>query len=375
MESNYFETLRKNTLTKDQVEVRIAEVSRNGFTLVVYKTRNADKNILDKIVGPENWQKGHNGNPYNCYIEIWDSEKKMWIHKDNFGESVDRSTKGSATDSMKRAGEDWGIGRELYTCPRIFIGCQTVDVNYGTGFDLPEDIKATYDKENVVVSELVVDMIDEAKVVKRVSLSFADGTVFYTWDRSKPSVTNTLTAVSALPQEQPAAKAQVSPAPKAQAKAAADAKNSPAKEIKKTPTGESPSPTSNKNTSAVLLETAAQKPISAQLQSAPEITSPAPAPAAPLDEEFTAFPDPMVAVAEPKQNVAIAPQDVIFTLLDGYDPQAQGLRVYQGKTMGQLLNENPNVINLIASPTFKWEAKMEREIWEAAKETIRLSRM
>lgn len=373
MESNYFETLRKNTLTKDQVEVRIAEVSRNGFTLVVYKTRNADKNILDKIVGPENWQKGHNGNPYNCYIEIWDPEKKMWIHKDNFGESVDRSTKGSATDSMKRAGEDWGIGRELYTCPRIFIGCQTVDVNYGTGFDLPEDIRATYDKENVVVSELVVDMIDEAKVVKKVSLTFADGTVFYTWDRSKPSVTNTLTAVSALPQEQPAAKEQGCPASKAQAKASADAKNSPAKEIKKTPTGESPSPTSNKNTSAVLLETAAQKPVSAQSQSAPEITSPAPA--APLDEEFTAFPDPMVAVAEPKQNVAIAPQDVIFTLLDGYDPQAQGLRVYQGKTMGQLLNENPNVINLIASPTFKWEAKMEREIWEAAKETIRLSRM
>lgn len=375
MESNYFETLRKNTLTKDQVEVRIAEVSRNGFTLVVYKTRNADKNILDKIVGPENWQKGHNGNPYNCYIEIWDSEKKMWIHKDNFGESVDRSTKGSATDSMKRAGEDWGIGRELYTCPRIFIGCQTVDVNYGTGFDLPEDIKATYDKENVVVSELVVDMIDEAKVVKRVSLSFADGTVFYTWDRSKPSETNTLTAVSALPQEPPAAKAQVSPAPKAQAKAAADAKTSPAKEIKKTPTGDSPSPTSNKNASAVLLETAAQKPVSAQTESAPEITSSSPAPAAPLDEEFAAFPDPMVAVAEPKQNVAIAPQDVIFTLLDGYDPQAQGLRVYQGKTMGQLLAENPNVINLIASPTFKWEAKMEREIWEAAKETIRLSRM
>ena len=57
MESNYFETLRKNKLTKDQVEVRIADVSRNGFTLVVYKTRNADKNILDKIVGPENWQK------------------------------------------------------------------------------------------------------------------------------------------------------------------------------------------------------------------------------------------------------------------------------------------------------------------------------
>lgn len=375
MESNYFETLRKNTLTKDQVEVRIAEVSRNGFTLVVYKTRNADKNILDKIVGPENWQKGHNGNPYSCYIEIWDPEKKMWIHKENFGESVDRSTKGSATDSMKRAGEDWGIGRELYTCPRIFIGCQTVDVNYGTGFDLPEDIRATYDKENVVVSELVVDWIDEAKVVKRVSLSFADGTVFYTWDRSKPSKTNSLTAVSALPQEPPAENMQVTPAPNAQAEAAADANTSPAKEIKKTPTGESPSPTSNKNASAVLLETAAQKPVSAQPESAPEITSSSPAPAAPLDEEFAAFPDPMVAVAESKQNVAIAPQDVIFTLLDGYDPQAQGLRVYQGKTMGQLLAENPNVINLIASPTFKWEAKMEREIWEAAKETIRLSRM
>ena len=153
MERNYFEELMNQTLTKDQIEVRIADVDMNGFTLVVYKTRNADKNILDNIVGPSNWQKGHNGNPHNCYVEIWDPVKQMWIHKDNFGESLDRSTKGSATDAMKRAGEDWGIGRELYTCPRIFIKSPTVEVSYGTGYELPDDVRATYDNENMFVKE------------------------------------------------------------------------------------------------------------------------------------------------------------------------------------------------------------------------------
>lgn len=385
MGKNYFDELRKLTLTKEQIEVRIADVEANGFTLVAYKTRNADKNILDRIVGPENWQKGHNGNPHNCYIEIWDPEKNMWIHKDNFGESADRSTKGSATDSMKRAGEDWGIGRELYTCPRIFIESPTVEVNYGSGYDIPNDVRTMYDKENIVVKEFEATTVDDAKVVSKISLAFVNGNVFFEWDRKDPGkkvVKKVSSEIIQTTSEEPA----VSETPSGTSElntpeGTPEASPAPVKEIKKTPAEEATSsPASNDPSSEVLLETNAAQNQSAKADT-PNVAElspiPSPAPAAVKEtvDEFTAIDEHIIAQAEPVQNNNVSPQDVVFELLDGYDPDSQGLRVYQGKTMGQLLEEFPNVINLIASPTFKWEAKMKKEIWEAAKETIRLSRM
>ena len=385
MGKNYFEELKKVTLTKEQVEVRIAEVEAGGFTLVVYKTRNADKNILDKVVGPENWQKGHNGNPHSCYIEIWDPEKNMWIHKDNFGESADRSTKASATDSMKRAGEDWGIGRELYTCPRIFIESPTIEVNYGYGYDIPNDVRTMYDRENVVVKDFETAVIADAKVVSKISLAFVNGEVIFEWDRNKPDkkvVKKVSSEIIQTTSEEPAVSETPSGASQPNTpEATSETSSAPVKEIKKTPAEESTSsPTSNNPSSEALLETNAAQNQSAKADT-PNVAelspAPSPAPAAvkePVDE-FTAIDEHIIAQAEPVQNNNVSPQDVVFELLDGYDPDSQGLRVYQGKTMGQLLEEFPNVINLIASPTFKWEAKMKREIWEAAKETIRLSRM
>ena len=66
-------------------------------------------------------------------ISIWDTEKKMWITKWDAGaESYTEKEKGEASDSFKRAGFNWGIGRELYTSPFIWIPstkCSIVDSN------------------------------------------------------------------------------------------------------------------------------------------------------------------------------------------------------------------------------------------------------
>jgi hypothetical protein len=55
-------------------------------------------------------------------VSIWDDEKKQWIEKEDTGtESFTEKEKGLASDSFKRACFNWGIGRELYTAPNMFV--------------------------------------------------------------------------------------------------------------------------------------------------------------------------------------------------------------------------------------------------------------
>ena len=116
-------------LRADEVDVRVAMARQSGVQLLVYKDARADMNILDETVGPMNWQRQHvNGNA-NCVVEIWDSEKKQWIAKEDTGsESNTEAAKGLASDSFKRACTNWGIGRELYNLPFIWVKADRITV-------------------------------------------------------------------------------------------------------------------------------------------------------------------------------------------------------------------------------------------------------
>lgn len=111
-------------LTIDDIEVRIATVKEKGVTLLLYKDARCDMRILDKNVGAGEWQRDHKelkGNIY-CGISIWSEKKGIWVTKWDCGsESFTEKEKGEASDSFKRAGFNWGIGRELYTSPFIWI--------------------------------------------------------------------------------------------------------------------------------------------------------------------------------------------------------------------------------------------------------------
>lgn len=80
--------------------------------------------ILDETVGAENWKRSHeliNGNLF-CNVSIYDESKKEWVTKQDVGtESYTEKEKGQASDAFKRACFNWGIGRELYTAPFIWI--------------------------------------------------------------------------------------------------------------------------------------------------------------------------------------------------------------------------------------------------------------
>ena len=113
------------TLKADEIECRVNTINENGLTLLLHKTSRTDMNILDETVGAENWQRDHKeckGNLY-CGIGIWDKDKSQWIWKWDCGveSAFGDKQKGEASDSFKRAGFNWGIGRELYSSPFISI--------------------------------------------------------------------------------------------------------------------------------------------------------------------------------------------------------------------------------------------------------------
>lgn len=116
--------LKFRRLRACEVDARIAQIKETWLTLLLYKDARVDQNILDETVGPENWQRSHEliGNNLYCTVSIYDADKKMWVSKQDVGtESNTEAEKGQASDSFKRACFNWGIGRELYTAPRIKI--------------------------------------------------------------------------------------------------------------------------------------------------------------------------------------------------------------------------------------------------------------
>lgn len=109
-------------LRADEVDVRVATCKQNGVSLLLYKDARCDMNILDETVGPMNWQRRHGRENANCVVSIWDENKKEWVGKEDTGtESNTEAEKGLASDSFKRACFNWGIGRELYTAPFIWV--------------------------------------------------------------------------------------------------------------------------------------------------------------------------------------------------------------------------------------------------------------
>ena len=133
-------------LTADEIECRVQSIKKNGLVLLLYKNARCDMNILDETVGAENWQREHyecKGNLF-CRVGIWCQGKKDggaslapdWVWKSDCGvESNTEAQKGEASDSFKRACFNWGIGRELYTSPFIWVPAEKYTLDNGKCYD------------------------------------------------------------------------------------------------------------------------------------------------------------------------------------------------------------------------------------------------
>lgn len=127
--------LKFRKLYASEIECRVSTVSKNGCSLLLYKDARVDQRLLDETVGPYNWQRSHeviNGNLF-CNVGIWVERNPdgfgEWVWKQDVGkESYTEKEKGQASDAFKRACFNWGIGRELYTAPFIWINAKDADV-------------------------------------------------------------------------------------------------------------------------------------------------------------------------------------------------------------------------------------------------------
>lgn len=142
-------------LKASEIDARVATVTAKGCSLLLYKDARVDQKVLDETVGAFNWERSHeviDGNLY-CTVRIYDDDRKMWVAKQDVGtESYTEKEKGQASDSFKRACFNWGIGRELYTAPFIWIGAQdcTVEQKNGGGYTVRDTFKVTsiaYDQD------------------------------------------------------------------------------------------------------------------------------------------------------------------------------------------------------------------------------------
>ena len=166
-------------LTASEIDCRVSTINEKGLTLLLYKDARVDMNILDETFGVTGWQRKHEiigGNLY-CTVSIWDDKKQQWISKQDVGvESYTEKEKGQASDAFKRACFNFGIGRELYTAPFIWVnaGDYTVSKN-------KEGKPTTYDRFKVSQISYDGNRIDGLTIMNEKR----DAVVFKLWNDDK----------------------------------------------------------------------------------------------------------------------------------------------------------------------------------------------
>ena len=111
--------------------LQIAYEDRMQGIAVPYVTNRAIQNRLDDVMGPDRW---HNEfKPWHstgkresqlCGISLY-FEERGWITKWDGAEDSDiEPIKGGLSDSMKRAANQWGIGRVLYSMDTVWVNVE-----------------------------------------------------------------------------------------------------------------------------------------------------------------------------------------------------------------------------------------------------------
>lgn len=177
--------LQFRDLTADDVECRVARVTDKGCQLLLYKNARCDMAILDETVGAENWTRSHEVINDNLFCNVGikcekDGSREFgeWVFKQDVGtESYTEKEKGEASDSFKRACFNWGIGRELYTAPFIWVKAENVNIT-----DKKTNDKFSVDYMEVVDKKIVALSISNTS--KRVE-AFKFGKVEYSSEKPK----------------------------------------------------------------------------------------------------------------------------------------------------------------------------------------------
>ena len=147
-------------LRADEIDLRIGTITKKGYSLLLYKDARCDMNILDEEIGSDKWQRDHKEVKGNLYCGVSILTDNGWVTKWDCGtESYTEKEKGEASDSFKRACFNWGIGRELYTAPLIWISASIEEVQ--------GRLKLSKEDEKIYNNLIVKEFECENKVIKK----------------------------------------------------------------------------------------------------------------------------------------------------------------------------------------------------------------
>lgn len=163
-------------LNADEIECRIAMIKPNGLSLLLYKTARTDANLLDEAVGVENWENdfklvdgvlyGGIGIHLNGSFENGRHEDRVIWKWDAGTESNTEAEKGRASDAFKRAGFKWGIGRELYTAPFIWIPSGKAKIENSKCYDKFEVTEIGYNDKREITHLVIVNTSSRVEVFR-----------------------------------------------------------------------------------------------------------------------------------------------------------------------------------------------------------------
>jgi hypothetical protein len=178
-------------LKANEIEVKVKQVKDNGIAVLLYKTARTDMDLLDETYGPENWQCEYEeikGNMY-CKIGVWFDKLSQWVWKQDCGiesreDGEGNEKKGEASDAFKRAGFKWGIGRELYTAPFIWISADYAKIEKYKNKD------AYYTKDTFSVSKIAYN---DKREITALEIVNSKGKVVYTFGTKTPLKTEKIT--------------------------------------------------------------------------------------------------------------------------------------------------------------------------------------
>ena len=157
--------LQFRLLEANEIDCRVAQcgtMAKGGAwcSVLLYKDARVDMRLLDEVVGAFNWKREHeliNGNLF-CTVSIYNAETKEWVSKQDVGtESNTEKEKGQASDAFKRACFNWGIGRELYTSPFVWINTTDADRNQARKLKTRFKVKEIEYKDDKVSKLVIVD--------------------------------------------------------------------------------------------------------------------------------------------------------------------------------------------------------------------------
>lgn len=176
-------------LKADEIDVRVGTVGARGVSLLLYQDARCAMTVLDETVGAENWQRDHKEVKGNLFCGIGIKCGDEWVWKWDCGtESYTEKEKGEASDSMKRAAVNWGIGRELYTAPFVFISGVTENENKGVEGAKPKYVITDDGKKKLngaFVSE--IDYNEKGEICL-LHVCDKDGNKIYSWGQQQKRI-------------------------------------------------------------------------------------------------------------------------------------------------------------------------------------------